>query len=79
MTEPKFYIDLYELGVGDHFVEDEYPGVYRVDDVFEAVRCRTNVKVVETTDITNNTSHIEWFYADRVYAPNIYRVKTNDK
>ena len=64
-------VDLYDLNVGEYFVEDTYPEVYRVMHV--------SGNLVHTFDLTDKRT-CRWEY-DRsypAYAPTVYDVKFDE-
>jgi hypothetical protein len=71
------YIDLYDLRVGDYFMEDTYPDVYEVKSIVEKTRPDGAIDtVVETFNITDEVP-CEWFYHRnyQAYAPVLVKLE----
>jgi hypothetical protein len=70
-----YYTDLYDLRIGDYFMEDTYPEVYQVTRVEYRDGKPT---VVLSHDLTDNVKDVEWFYdreAGRGYAPTLVKLE----
>jgi hypothetical protein len=72
-------VDLYDLKVGDYFMEDTYPDVFRIDEIVVEDKGFTTINlqtVYKTFNITENET-CDWFY-DRgspAYAPTLLKLK----
>jgi len=63
------YVDLYDLKVGDYFMEDTYPEVYQV-------RATASPGGSVLADcITDGVKGIEWMYAASAYAPCLVKLE----
>ena len=73
-----YYTDLYDLRIGDFFMEDTYPEVYQVMIVEHR---DGRPPVVLANDLTDDIKDIEFFY-DRVngkaYAPTLIKLEPKE-
>lgn len=72
-----YYIDLYDLRIGDYFMEDTYPEVYQVT----RVEHRDGIgmcPIVLAHDLTDNIKDVEFFYnkdGGKAYAPVLVKLE----
>ncbi len=72
------YWDLYDLAVGDYFMEDTYPEVFQVKEiVIEDVSGEGQMEtVVKSWNVTDNVD-CDWFYARQhsAYSPCLVKLE----
>ena len=73
------YVDLYDLSIGDFFMEDTYPEVYQVKNIVKKEFNGKLENVIETLNITDEKP-CDWFYNTeyKQYAPVLVKLLPNE-
>jgi hypothetical protein len=73
------YVDLYDLSIGDFFMEDTYPEVYQVKNIVNKEIGGRLGRVVETFNVTEEKT-CDWFYDTNhsAYAPVLVKLIPNE-